>query len=100
MIRQELSVIQITVTDTATSLKDLILAEDSGAEIPAGINAIELNTEGDIRYSTGGTPTTSTGMKLNAEETRILEGIDVHQLKLIASSSTLVNIEIGFKEYN
>jgi hypothetical protein len=99
MIRQKTSdsAIQVTVTSTATSLKDLLdTANGSALEFPEEVNAIELNAEGDVRYSTAGTPTISKGMKLNSGETRILRGTTLNQIKMIASSNTLVNVEIGY----
>lgn len=88
--------VQITVTTTATTLKNLLdTANGSALDLSSNVNAIELNAEGTIRYSTAGTPTTSKGMKINTDETRILSGINLTDIRLIASSNTLVNVEVG-----
>ena len=89
---------QITVTTTATSLKDLIQTADSNitdAQL-LDINLVELNPEGDIRYLVGSSPTTSKGMALLSGQTRVLEGVNPQDVYLIASDSVLTNIQIGY----
>ncbi len=100
MIRQITSdnAIQITATTTATTLKDLLdTANSSALDLAGQINYIELNAEGDIRYAMGGTPTTTKGMKVNSEETRIITGVTLDQILIIAGSNTLINVEIGIE---
>lgn len=89
---------QPSATATATSLKNLIQTADSNitdADL-AGIEIIELNPEGDIRYLVGAEPTTAKGMALLSGQTRVLEGVHPKDLYLIASATTKVNIQLGY----
>lgn len=86
--------IQVTVTTTATSLKDLITTADWTITVPNDCNYIVLNAEWDVRYSSCWTPTTSIGMKLASWETLIKEWVSPNTIKLIASGSTKVNVEL------
>ena len=87
---------QITETSTATGLADLMNTADSGstAGTDANGNAVRvwLNTEGDIRWQSKNTPTTTRGIKLAEDQTVIVNVSDLNELKLIASTDTLVNI--------
>ncbi len=93
---------QITVTSTATSLRDLIITAGSADfDIEPEINACDLQVETDsIRYFIdGNTPTSSKGFLLSSTGTNIVQfrGEAIRKLKLIraGSSDATVNIRVG-----
>ena len=93
--------LQVTVTSTATSLADLMdTANSDQLNLPSSVNAIEINTEWNIRYSACGTPTTSVWMQLETNQTRIITGVHPRDLKLIASTNTACNVEVWFTTVN
>lgn len=103
MVRYKTSnaALQVTVTSTATSLADLMdTANGDQLYLNTDVNAIEICTEGDIRYSGSGTPTASIGMILETKDTRIIRGVHPSQLLLIASGDTLCNVDIWFAIVN
>lgn len=88
---------QITVWTTAYTLEELMetvlwsALKDSITDYNS-VDAIDIYTEWDIRYSHSATPTTSAWMVLKADSTRLFRWIHPSKLKLIAWSNTLVNV--------
>ena len=99
MIRSKTSdaALQIVVTTTATSLKDLLDTANGGAlDLPTNLDAVLLNAEtGDIRISASGVPSITKGLIIAQGQTRIEEGINFSDFFLIASVNTNVNVDIG-----
>jgi len=90
---------QITVTDTATSLKSLIKTADTALSdgLFDNVNYIILQAEdGDIRYSSTITPTTTVGQQLLQGQTVQLNA-NPSLLKLIrdGGANVKVNVEIA-----
>lgn len=90
---------QVSVTNTATDLKALMKAGDATLtdDFFASISHVDLNAEADVRYLYGGTPTTSVGMVIKADETKQLSGVDVAKLKLIrvGGADVKVNVQVA-----
>ena len=99
MIRSKTSdaALQIVVTTTATSLKDLLDTANSGAlNLRTNLDAVLLNAEdGDIRISASGVPSLTKGLIIAQGQTRIEEGVNFADFFLIASVNTKVNVDIG-----
>ena len=90
--------LQVTVTSTATSLKDLLdTANGSPLRVEADVDSIELNAEGAIRYSVSGTPTTAIWQILASAWNKTIEGVNVANVMMIASGDTLVNVDLGYR---
>lgn len=93
----------ITVTDTATNLYDLI--ETAAGEDPnlrKNLNGILLLPEdGDVRFLfDGNSPTASEGIKVSQGQARLLEGVPLNQMELIrtGASNVKVSIQVGESE--
>lgn len=97
---------RVTVTETATSLWDLMVEEDSTMATTyqgfrLSVNAIEIQAEeGKIRYSINGLPTDTTGMLLNDWYIKNFRWVTPDQVYIICDStatpwSTYLNVELG-----
>ena len=95
MIRANTWVVQITVTATATSVKDLLITAWATI-VWSNYDAIDLNAEAAIRYSSNWTPTATTWMQIATSWTVSLRWINIDELLLIRvwGSDVKVNIEI------
>ncbi len=92
---------QVTATWTATALDSLVLTADATTVIAKDVNAIDINPAGEIRYSICGDPSTTKGMVLPWWSHKTFRGIHPRQLKLIATSGTiLVNIQLWYTSWD
>ena len=103
MIPFSTTVLQVTATTGALTLRKLIDAAFSGTvDYSKGVGAqpdhIEIDSEGDIRFTVDGSaPTSSTGLRA-AATTGILvyEGVSIDQMRLYGSN-VKVNVQIGWQ---
>ena len=89
--------LQVTVTTTATSLRDLLQTADATLTDAMLRHAqyIRLDAEGAVRWGVGGDPTASVGQRLQNNTPEEFYGITPDEMILIASGNTSVNVLIG-----
>ena len=93
------SALQITVTSTATSIKDLIQTADADFTdaMFKGTNAIdfiEIQPVGNISISNNSTPTATVGTIIYKATIFAIQGIDARKLKMIRIGTSDVKVNI------
>lgn len=93
------SALQITVTNTATSIKDLIQTADADFTdaMFKGTNAIdyiEIQPEGSISIANGATPTSTKGTIVYKATIFPIQGVDARNLKMIRVGAADVKVNI------
>jgi len=92
---------KITVTSTATSLKDLMDTAGSVVnDLPLKLDAVDIFVEsGSVRYLVDNTPTAAIGALLKDQSIHRLRGVRLDKMKLISTSgSAVLTVVVGEKE--
>ena len=89
--------IQFTASTTAKTVYDYLIDAGETPTTLQGLSAVEINPEGDIRYTlNGNVPTTTKGMRLLSGETRLVRGDSIDKIYIVAESGTpVINIQAG-----